>query len=121
MEPLRKVQAQVNDFINRLCSSRSFSTEVFYICRVLSHVVDTDFSGMGDLSQLLESANRPASGSSGDVLNVLNNIAYHIQCGDYSVEGLKKAVTELRNKKREERKKAIVHSEAEPPIDAPEG
>jgi hypothetical protein len=117
MEPLRKVQAQVNDFINRLCSSRSFSTEVFYVCRVLAHVVDTDFSGIGILSQLLESANRPATGSSDDVLNALKTAAYHIERGVYSAEELRKALTELWNKKRDEREKAIVHSEAEPPID----
>jgi hypothetical protein len=98
-EPLRKVQAQVNDFINRICSSRSAGFEVFYVCRVLAHFVDTDFSGMGVLNDLLESANRPASGSYYDVLNVLNCAAYGIECGDYSAEELREALTELWKKR----------------------
>jgi hypothetical protein len=116
-EPLRKVQAQVNELINRICSSRSTGGQVIYVCRLLAHFVDTDFSGGGILSDLLESANRPASGSPDDVLNVLNCAAYHMECGDYSAEELSKALTELWKKKLDERKKAIVHPEAEPPID----
>jgi hypothetical protein len=40
-----------------------------------------------------------------------------MECGDYSAEELSKALTELWKKKLDERKKAIVHPEAEPPID----
>ena len=116
-EFLRKIQARVNDSIDRICSSRNTGIEVFYVSRVLAHFVATDFWGMGIVSQLLESANRPSSGSYGDVLNVLNCAAHHIECGDYTADELREALSELYRKRLDDRRKAILDPEAEPAID----
>ncbi len=97
-ESLRSIQAQLNDFIDYVCSAEETGNLVVDMCDLLEHLLDTNFFCSGFISDMLRSCGRNSANSYGGRLLNLRDIARGFENKSFTPDELDQAIDALCNR-----------------------